>query len=342
MPGTGGILRSEPEDFEVEELPAYLPSGEGDHLFLFVEKRGLNTRDVVGRLARSTGVSEREIGYAGMKDRRALTRQWFSLPARGVDPAALGGDGWRVLESARHTNKLRTGHLRGNRFRLRLRDVGEEAEARARAIADALRRRGLPNFYGEQRFGRGGANIALGLQLLAGERGGPLERARRDRFTRRLLLSSAQAALFNALLAQRLEDGLFDRALGGDLMKKLDSGGLFLCTDPDVDTERMQRFELSPTGPIFGHRMMQPSGEALAREQSLLALAKLTPDHFRPFGADAEGTRRALRIPVELKVTCEVDALRVEFELPKGSYATSVMREVMKARSTALADIDGE
>ena len=164
-PGSGGRLKVDPEDFRVDELPAYLPSGAGPHLYLHVEKRGRTTRDVVRALARALGVGEREVGYAGLKDRAAVTTQWLSFPvARDPDPAALAGDGYRVLAASRHQNKLRPGHARGNAFEVAVR--GGDLAAAQRAAA-ALARAGLPNYYGPQRFGHGGANAALGRALLA-------------------------------------------------------------------------------------------------------------------------------------------------------------------------------
>lgn len=335
LPGTGGEIRASPEDFEVEEVPAYAPSGEGPHLFLFVEKRDRNTRDVARELARALRVPEREIGVAGQKDRRALTRQYFSVPGRGPDETrSLAGEGWRVLHAARHGNKLKTGHLRGNRFRIRVRGVGPDALARAREIARALEGLGLPNAFGPQRFGRDGLNAELGRSLVRGE---PAPRARADRFLRRLAISAYQALLFNRVLAQRLRDGLLGTALPGDLMKKLDTGGLFISRSPSDDAPRAARFEITATGPMFGHRMMEPEGEALARERSVLDAEGLSLASFEKLKGDAEGTRRALRLPLRLSAEAEPGALCLSFALDKGSYATAVLREVMKVDGARLA-----
>ncbi|MFN7134732.1 MAG: tRNA pseudouridine(13) synthase TruD [Myxococcales bacterium] len=333
LPGTGGVVRATPEDFEVEELPAYEPGGAGPHLYLLIQKRGRNTRDVARELARLAGVPEREVGYAGLKDRHALTRQWFSVPVP-ADDMAFEGEGWSVLRRARHGNKLRTGHLRGNRFTLRLRDVCPDAAERARAIADALRARGLPNFYGEQRFGRGGNNVDEGLRMLRGARGP------RDRFQRRMLLSAVQARLFNEVLAERMRRDLFDVALAGDVLKKLETGGLFVCADPAADTPRVRAFEVSPTGPMFGHRMMPAAGAVQQAELAVLDGAGLTFASFRPFGPDAEGTRRPMRLPLDLALLATADELVVSFTLPKGSYATVVLRELMKAPASVPEDAE--
>src|SRR5262245_5302680 len=168
LPGTGGLHKATPEDFIVDELPAYAPSGEGTHTFLRIEKRGLTTADAVARLARALDVQPKDAGTAGQKDRQALTRQWISLP--GVDPEralALTVEGVRVLEAARHGHKLRTGHLAGNRFTLTLRGVVPDGLARARAIVEWLATHGMANYFGQQRFGARGDNAARGKQLLS-------------------------------------------------------------------------------------------------------------------------------------------------------------------------------
>src|SRR5512140_1591026 len=178
LPGSGGVLRSSPEDFRVDEIPAYLPSGSGPHLYLQIEKRGRTTRDVLRELARALSVPERDAGYAGLKDREAVTTQWLSFPvARDPDPAGLAGTGLTVLAVSRHQNKLRPGHVRANRFEVVVR--GGELEP-ARACAAALSERGMPAFFGPQRFGAGGQNAAIGRALLRGERTPESARAARD------------------------------------------------------------------------------------------------------------------------------------------------------------------
>ncbi len=331
LPGTGGVVRVTPEDFEVEELPAYLPSGNGEHLFLWIEKRGRNTRDVVRELAAKLSLPERELGFAGLKDKAAVTRQYVSAPR--VDPArgqALSGEGWRVLSAARHENKLKTGHLKGNRFCIRIRETVPGALERAKACAEALERQGLPNAFGPQRFGRQGLNAITGRALLTGASTPEVARARRDRFLRRIAISAYQALLFNRVLAERMKEGLLGTALPGDLMKKLDTGGLFTSSDPGADQGRLERFEISPTGPIFGSRMMQPQAQAWERESRVLAAEGLTLASFAPLKADGEGSRRALRLPMKIEVEQKGEALELRFALPKGSFATTVLREVMK------------
>ena len=330
LPGIGGVLRTVPEDFIVDEIGAYSPSGAGDHVFVRVEKRGLTTAHAVQRIARALGVGERDIGVAGMKDRHAVTRQWLSLPPP-VTPEqalALSIEDVRVLEAVRHGHKLRTGHVRANRFVLRVRGVGPEvgvAEARARAILDVLAKPpGAPNFYGEQRFGREGDNAARGRELLAG--GKPP----RDRKLARLLVSALQSELFNAWLTARMTDGLYTRVLAGDVLHKL-GGGMFTCDDAATDEARLAAGELVVTGPMFGDTMRAAAGDAAAREDAILAAAGLARDSFASVRAIAEGTRRDASIQVgEPSVTADGETLEVAFTLPGGAYDTTVMREVMK------------
>src|SRR5581483_8557237 len=221
LPGTGGLLKSVPDDFVVEGLPAYPPSGDGTHTFLWIEKRALTTDEAMQRVAAALGADAREGGAAGMKDRQAVTRQWISLP--NVDPDRARGltlDGVRVLEAARHPHKLRTGHLRGNRFVVTLRGTTDGVE-RARAILDALAQRGLANYFGAQRFGARGDNARLGRAILDGKPGP------RSRSQRRLVVSAYQSELFNRYLDRRIADDLLAIAVEGDVLKKTDTGGLF-------------------------------------------------------------------------------------------------------------------
>src|SRR5262245_12356754 len=164
LPGIGGRIKEEPEDFEVEEIPAYLPGGGGEFLFLWVEKRGMGAEFFVRQVAKRLGLAPGEVGTAGLKDRHAVTRQWVSVPASAADRLGeLEGDGIRLLDTARHGNKLRPGHLRGNRFRILVRDPDAAAAERLPPLLDRLRRLGLPNSYGPQRFGRGGETVLQGL-----------------------------------------------------------------------------------------------------------------------------------------------------------------------------------
>jgi len=331
LPGSGGSLRASPDDFRVDEVPAYLPSGAGAHLYLRIEKRGRTTRDALRTLARALGVPERDAGYAGLKDKDAVTTQWLSFPvARDPEAAALEAPGLRVLEVSRHSNKLRAGHVRANRFSIAVR--GGELE-KARAAAGALLARGFPNFFGPQRFGTEGRNAEVGKAILAGAATPEARRAARDRFLRRFSISAYQAELFNRWLAERMADGLFASALRGDVMKKLDTGGLFDCEDTAADGPRVERFEISPAGPIFGHRLRPAAHDALAREERILAAEGMTLEGFARGGGEAEGTRRAARLRVEVALEPLPEGYRASFELPKGSYATVVVRELVKGEA---------
>jgi len=235
-----------------------------------------------------------------------------------------------VLEARRHGNKLRTGHLKGNRFRLRLRDV-RDVDA-ARESFGQLVARGLPNYFGEQRFGRAGDNAELGRKLLLGER---LAR-RPDRFQRKLYLSAFQSRLFNAALVQRLQAGTFASALQGDVLRKEDTGGLFVCEDPAVDGPRVTAFEVSPAGPLFGPKMPRAAHGVAQAEDALLAAEGVTlADLKERGGGETEGGRRAYRVRLgspELSVEAGAAGtdLWLGFELPRGSYATEVLHELLK------------
>ena len=325
VPGCGGVFKASPEDFVVEELPAYQPSGEGEHLFVWVEKRGRSTPDVAKALARHCGLEARLVSWAGLKDQQAVTRQYLCLPAKAGEPAigTFSSPGVTVVRWARHRNKLKNGHLHGNRFELVLRGVTDLG-----ALDETLRvltARGVPNYYGEQRFGVTGSNAERGKALLlAGGR-------HRDRFERKLLLSAYQSALFNRVLALRLGRGSFDRALLGDVLKKHETNGEFVCSDPAVDQPRVERFEVSPTGPMFGPEMTQPLGEAAEVEAEVLAADGVTLETFEAGGDETRGTRRFLRIPLEVRHETAPEGVRLAFALPAGSYATVVVRELLKA-----------
>lgn len=332
LPGTGGVLRTHDEDFIVDEIPAYLPAGTGDHVFVRIEKRGMTTRHAVAQLARAVGAAERDVGVAGMKDRHAVTTQWLSLPPPVTPEAALAVtiEGVRVLEAVRHGHKLRTGHVRANRFVLTVRGAAPDAAARARAILARLAEApGAPNWYGEQRFGREGDNAAKGRELVTGAR-----RLGRDRKLDRLLVSALQSELFNAWLVARLADGLYRRVLAGDVLHKR-GGGMFTCEDAATDEARLAAGELVLTGPMFGDKMRRPpdGSPAAEREAAILAAAGLEPAAFGNVRALAEGTRRDATIEVaEARVTERGTdgTFEVAFALPGGAYATAVMREVMK------------
>src|SRR5947208_7105853 len=289
LPGIGGRIKSVPEDFEVEEVPAYPPSGAGDFLYLWVEKRGLGAEYFLRQVARRLELSPGEVGSAGLKDRHAVTRQMISVPV-AAEPllSQLEGDGIRLLNVSRHTNKLKPGHLHGNRFRVVIRDVAPESAVRLAPLLERLRRDGLPNFYGPQRFGHDGETGRLGLGLL---RSGPAGQPRAP-FLRKLALSAAQSALFNLYLARRLHDGLLRKVLPGDVMAKWPFGGMFVARDVAAEQSRFDARETVSAGPIFGRKTFPAQDEAAGREASVLHDVGLMPACFQGFGKLVQGTRR--------------------------------------------------
>lgn len=330
LPGLGGGMKQEPEDFEVEEIPAYQPSGEGDFLYLWIEKRDLGAAYFTRQVAHRLNLRPEEVGLAGLKDRRAVTRQWVSVPqsAEGHLPA-LEGDGIRLLQVSRHRNKLKPGHLRGNRFRVRLRDVDPSTAPVLDKLLARLRQSGLPNFYGPQRFGREEETLEIGLRLLRGEKASAF---RGGKFLRKLALSAVQAALFNRYLARRMVDGLLHQVLSGDVMAKWPVGGLFVAADVATEQARFDRRETVHTGPMFGRKMFAAQAEAAEREAAILQEAKLTLAAVAGFGKLLQGTRRHNLIYVDdLQGKLEGSDAVLTFTLPAGSYATVLLREVRKS-----------
>jgi len=334
-----------PERFVVEEIAAYEPCGAGEHTFLWIEKRGLTTPDAVRRLAAVLGVDARDVGYAGLKDRHAVTRQWVSVPrvddARAVE---IADPDLRVLRAVRHGNKLRVGHLRGNRFEVVLTGPsGDRVELleRLRALAAA----GIPNRFGDQRFGAGGDNAAAGLAILRGTR------HERDHRRRQLLLSAAQAAVFNRALDLREAGGGLMRVRAGDVLQKVASGGLFITDDTTTDQRRVDAGELCPTGPLPGGREREPppGTEARALEDEAIAAIGATREDFARAGRHLPGARRPVVVPVTLgepPLAVEPSppgtiAMRVRFSLPAGSYATVVVtRLTVDERQSMLSSRD--
>ena len=387
-------FRETPEDFVVHERPAYEPCGTGEHLYLWIEKRGIGTPEAVRRIARALGVSEAGAGYAGRKDAAAVTRQWLSFAgARAEAAMGLNLDGIEVLRSDYHGNKLRLGHHAGNRFVLWLRGIAAERHADVLKTLEALRTRGLANYFGEQRFGRTGRAHDLGWLLLAddreayvralvssehagdgaaaaelraiieagersayrrlgrlagaldpdlaalarqlGRRPGSLASAVRaiPKVTRRFHVNALQSLAFNAVLAARMQAGTGDRLVRGDLAQRHDSGGCFIVEDEALEAARAAALEISPTGPLPGPRMDAPVGAPGELESRVLAGLAVEPRAFGglPGGIGARGARRALRVPIGgLEAAFEGLDLRLAFDLPKGSYATSLVEELRR------------
>ncbi len=387
LPGTGGTIRQKPEDFQVEEIPLYEPCGEGDHLFVKVEKCGLTTYDLLRKLADALNCKERDLGYAGLKDARAITRQTVSVPLRKPeDVKGLEIPGVTILSACLHRNKLRPGHLAGNRFKVRIHQPVTDALQRAEAVLGVLKDIGVPNRFGEQRYGvlgnshrigravlrddfdaavdeiigdpkeishdgwkkaaeayhAGDLDTAIGklprhcqpeLSLLKMIREGNSSRKAVRAMPRKLLrlyLSAYQSSLFNRMVDMRLAS--LERIWPGDLAYKHVNGACFLVTDPEAEQTRADSFEISPTAPLFGYKSRLAEGQAGLLEQSLLDKEQLTLKSFRLSGGLAmEGERRPIRVPIQVAGCIQQeDSLLVSFSLPKGSFATTVLSEVMK------------
>lgn len=305
----------------VDEIPAYLPSGTGDHLYLQLRKTGHTTAHVLRELCAQVGVRDRDVGVAGLKDRHAVTTQWISLPAKYESRlAAFHLDGVEILDTNRHSNKLGLGHLHGNRFTVQIREAAGQA-ARAEAILQELVSLGVPNYFGPQRFGLGGLNAEEGLRVLRGES------SLTDPRIKRFLTSSVQSAVFNRFVSLRLERGVFRALLLGDMAKKHTTGGVFMVEDPSAESPRAVAGEVSATGTLFGKKTKPLALAAGELEQEALATFDLTPQAF----ASRRGDRRLTRVfPSDASVQATADGYSVTFGLPKGSFATSVLREIMK------------
>ncbi|EJB8381055.1 tRNA pseudouridine(13) synthase TruD [Pseudomonas aeruginosa] len=319
------VLKAVAEDFQVDEVLDIPLSGEGEHLWLWVEKRGLNTEEAARRLGRAAGVQQKNVSYAGLKDRQALTRQWFSLHLPGkADPnlgAAEGAD-LRILRRTRHSRKLQRGAHAANGFTLRL--TGLRAE---RALLDARLERiaadGVPNYFGLQRFGHGGGNL-VDARSCAEQSLLPANRNLRSRF-----LSAGRSYLFNRLLAERVAGGSWNRAAVGDLLAFTDSRSFFLAGEEECRDARLAALDLHPTGPLWGEGDPPSGAGVLERE---LALAGSEPALCRWLAkAGMAHERRILRLPIQGLAWHypEPDVLQLEFVLPAGCFATVVVREIL-------------
>ena len=318
-----GVLKQGADDFVVAERLGFAADGGVAHVLLRVEKRDRDTLAVVRELARAAGVASRDVGFASLKDRVAVATQWFTVPAGRAAPdwSGLAGPGFRVLEAGAHSRKLRRGALAGNTFRVVLREVVADPE-RLRARLALVAGRGVPNYFGPQRFGRDGSNLDAVAQWLAGQ---PLPRGREPRA---FLLSAARSLLFNALLARRVADGSWERLLPGEFVNLAGRLSWFAAEAIDATLdERLARHDLHGTGPLAG-RGPRPGGAAGALEAAVQA-------EFGELAVrlDAEGleaARRPLRIvPQDFRTRSEPGSLTLEFGLPPGAYATAVLRELL-------------
>ncbi len=330
--GAGGVLHSHAEDFRVTELLPFSPNGSGPHLFVELQKTNLDTPQAIRNLLQLWGQNCQgplplEIGYAGLKDRHAIARQWVSLPWSGSIPEAREGLGVQVLQAVFHSEKLRRGQQSGNQFEIRIRQVPEGGFERAQAILAALTQRGVPNYFGPQRFGIHSDNASRARAILRGE-----QRPPRDRRLTTLLFSALQAEIFNQVLAQRIASGTLGTALLGDLVQKHDTGGMFWIEDLAADQPRIDALAISPTGPMPGKKMRAPRDPAGAIERAIIQAAGVDPNDMPRLGP---GTRRVLRYPLgpHSLVPEGSDSFWIRFTLPSGAYATVVLDELIKPAS---------
>ena len=327
-PAATGRIRQHPEDFQVTEIPLLEPDGAGEHVWLWIRKRGENTLYVAEQLSALAGVHPRQVSFAGLKDRYAVTEQWFSVQLPGRDEPSwetMNSDTLTVLRHARHSRKLRRGALKGNTFSITVRDIEgdrDELDQRLTVIA----REGVPNYFGEQRFGRDGSNLQTADRLFKHPK------LRLSRNKRSLTLSAARSFLFNQLLSARVNAGNWNAPLVGDAMQLEGSHSYFIAASVDADLSgRVASQDIHPTGPLHGRGENPAQGACRELEAAVLA------DHAGwCAGLEAAGLkldRRALRLGVtDLAWQWGPSGeLVLTFSLPAGAYATSVLREVIQA-----------
>jgi tRNA pseudouridine13 synthase len=323
--GIQGTVYQTPEHFYVHETPLYLPTGEGQHYMALMYKRDYSTYEALWKVAKASGVDIDDIGYAGRKDRYAVTTQWITLTKPPVQPNI---EEIKILGWGKHRNKLKLGHLVGNRFEIKIshphlnREAPDQIE-RFEAHLQCLQK-GIPNYFGGQRFGREVENIKNAFQLIEN----PRKRVRDPQ----MLISALQSAMFNDWLGRRIKDGLWDRVILGDICKKVASGGPFYVTDVEAENERLARGEIEILGPMIGPKMFQARDEALLREQALMADWGIFEGEMKVIAKFWEGDRRPAKILIkDLGYEWEGEDLWLKFALPKGSFATVVLTELMKS-----------
>jgi tRNA pseudouridine13 synthase len=333
-PAGSARLKAAAADFVVEERLGFAADGGAAHRLLRVEKRGRDTLSVARELARLAACAPRDVGFAGLKDRLAVATQYFTVPAprppRALD--GLEGQGFRVLDDAPHSRKLRRGALAGNAFRIVLRELAADPAVLATRLGEVATE-GVPNYFGVQRFGRDGSNLAAVARLLAGE---PLPPGRE---ARAFVLSAARGLLFNAVLARRVAEGSWARLLAGELVNLAGRNSWFAAATIDAELEqRVRRHDLNPTGPLVGTGP-QPAGDAGRLEAEVLAGFGALPGTLAALGLEA--ARRALRlVPEDFRAVVEPGTLQLEFALPPGAYATAVVRELITTPDSPLEPED--
>ncbi len=326
-PRASALVRQEIEDFVVTEELGFEPSGEGEHTFLFVEKRNRTTDQVAAQLARIAGVPRRAVSFAGLKDKRARTRQWFSVqcaPRRDVVWPGSIDDGAHIIERTRNRRKLRRGAHKANRFTLTLRDVRDPDDTLPERL-ETLARSGAPNYFGEQRFGRDGGNVRIAERIFAGSRV-----ARRERS---IGLSAARSLVFNDVLSRRVGAGTWNVLLPGDIANLDGRDSVFdvEVVDDELDT-RCLRLDIHPTGPLWGRGAPGVVGEVAKLENSVA-------DSHAELVAGLETTTDLMRRPLRMRIDglewhADGDCLTLTFSLRRGSFATAVLRELITAPVT--------
>lgn len=323
-PSGTGVMKAEPDDFIVEEILSFTPEGIGEHVFLHIEKVGENTEYVARLLARHAGVRQRDVSYAGMKDRHGRTRQWFSVWLPGKEDPDWSGvetDNLKILETVRHARKLKRGVLAGNRFTLTIRNWQGDCAVAEQQLRQ-IQRHGFPNYFGEQRFGHQGRNIENAVVMFRGKRVKPEQRS--------IYLSAARSYLFNLILAERVTGQTWNKALPGDVFKLNQTNSHFHAESIDQALiDRMESGDIHSTGALWGKGDSGVTDAALALEQSIIETQPELVDGLLKAGLEAD--RRALRIkPENLLWEFEADGvIRLSFGLPAGSYATALLREIV-------------
>lgn len=330
-----GIIRTHPEDFQVDEIPVFEPSGQGEHVFLHIKKTGENTDWVAGQLAKIAGVTRRDVSYAGMKDRNAVTTQWFSIWMPGRDaPDWQAGlpDSVEVLDETRHDRKLKRGTLKGNRFKLTIRNFAGDKEE-LKASVNRIVEQGVPNYFGEQRFGRVSADQDVGYNVSSAEQWFKGEFKVKNRQKRSIYLSAARSWIFNHVLSTRVKEATWNKAIQGDVFMLQGTKSIFTETVSDEIIKRVDKQEIHPTGVLWG------KGDLLSDD----GIAELETSISNQFACLCEGLekhslkqeRRALRLSVaDLSYTFEganaeqPDVVSLNFSLPVGAYATTVLSEI--------------
>lgn len=324
-PSVSGVIRQSVEDFIVEEDLGFEPDGEGHHVLLFIEKRDTNTQWLAKQLARYAELPVMEVGYAGLKDRHAITRQWFSvhLAGRDIDWQAFNSEHWNILNITRHQKKLRPGYLRGNHFQIVVRDLEGNLETLNPRL-EMIKQHGFSNYFGEQRFGFD--NLKRAYAWLSGE----LKIKKKSE--KSLLLSSLRSALFNQLLARRIEQGSWNTPLEGDVMMLSGSHSVFSPTRIDEDIkQRLAERDIVLTAPLYGKGKNLAHSHALTMENDFFEQFPDVCQRLRQAGMTA-GRRTISVIPAGLswQLNSSARTLQLSFSLTAGSYATCLLRDAVR------------